>query len=273
MKQTATLIASNTWCISEFDLVNMFVVEGETRSAVIDTGCGYGNVREVVDSVITKPLSVLLTHKHPDHAGGIYHFRDCPIYMNKDDKELEFNGMGLSNEFRKMYAETRGATRSSELEKQLLMMIPDPEPDCSFDFIDIDDGNVIDLGRRKLECIHTPGHTDGSICFLDRDNRILFSGDTVNNSIILMRQPDNNTVLIEKFCRTLKKLWAYEKYFDRLAIGLVGPFIDKGIINDYLVLTEGLIDGSLSGKYEERGFRKGDVIRYGKAELWYQCDQ
>ena len=88
-----------------------------------------------------------------------------------------------------------------------------------------------------------------------------------------MRQPDNNTVLIEKFCRTLKKLWAYEKYFDRLAIGHVGPFIDKGIINDYLVLTEGLIDGSLSGKYEERGFRKGDVIRYGKAELWYQCDQ
>ena len=119
MKQTTTLIVSNTWCISEFALVNMFVVEGETRSAVIDTGCGYGNVREVVDSVITKPLSVLLTHKHPDHAGGIYHFRDCPIYMNKDDKDLEFNGMGLSNEFRKMYAETRGATRSSELEKQL----------------------------------------------------------------------------------------------------------------------------------------------------------
>ena len=51
MKQTATLIAPNTGCISEFDLVNMFVVEGENGSAVIDTGCGYGNVREVVDSI------------------------------------------------------------------------------------------------------------------------------------------------------------------------------------------------------------------------------
>ena len=38
-------------------------------------------------------------------------------------------------------------------------------------------------------------------------------------------------------------------------------------------LTGGLLDGSIVGKYEEIGFRKGDVARLGQAELWYQCDE
>ena len=67
----------------------------------------------------------------------------------------------------------------------------------------------------------------------------------------------------------LRKIWSYEKNSDRLAIGHGGH---KDIINDYNVTTQ-VLDGSLSGGYEERGFRKCDAVRYIKAELWYQCDQ
>lgn len=97
--------------------------------------------------------------------------------------------------------------------------------------------------------------------------------DTVNHSIILMRQPDNDKRLIRIYHESLKKIWEQQEKFDRLAIGHDGILLDKAIVKDYLELTGGLLDGSIVGKYEEIGFRKGDVARLGQAELWYQCDE
>ena len=266
-------INESTWRINEFNLVNAFLLEGKKNSALIDTGCGLGEIDKCVKEITDKMLYVLLTHSHPDHAGGVYHFKSLPIYMNSDDDSLKLWGMRTDNGFRRMYIETRGPRLYDGEIRNLYSLIPNDNPDCtSFDYINIDDGSIIDLGERTLECIHTPGHTDGSICFLDRKNRLLFSGDTINRSIILMRQPDNSTKLIKIFHDSLLKIWKHEKEFDSLIIGHGNPILEKSIIKDYIKITDGLLSGSLRGSYEESGFRKGDVIRYGKAELWYQCD-
>lgn len=266
-------INESTWRINEFNLVNAFLLEGKKNSALIDTGCGIGEIDKCVKEITDKMLYVLLTHSHPDHAGGVYHFKSLPIYMNSDDDSLKLWGMRTDNGFRRMYIETRGPRLYDGEIRNLYSLIPNDNPDCtSFDYINIDDGSIIDLGERTLECIHTPGHTDGSICFLDRKNRLLFSGDTINRSIILMRQPDNSTKLIKIFHDSLLKIWRHEKEFDSLIIGHGNPILEKSIIKDYIKITDGLLSGSLRGSYEESGFRKGDVIRYGKAELWYQCD-
>ena len=266
-------INESTWRINEFNLVNAFLLEGKKKSVLIDTGCGIGEIDKCVKEITDKMLYVLLTHSHPDHAGGVYHFKSLPIYMNSDDDSLKLWGMRTDNGFRRMYIETRGPRLYDGEIRNLYSLIPNDNPDCtSFDYINIDDGSIIDLGERTLECIHTPGHTDGSICFLDRKNRLLFSGDTINRSIILMRQPDNSTKLIKIFHDSLLKIWRHEKEFDSLIIGHGNPILEKSIIKDYIKITDGLLSGSLRGSYEESGFRKGDVIRYGKAELWYQCD-
>lgn len=266
-------INESTWRINEFNLVNAFLLEGKKNSALIDTGCGLGEIDKCVKEITDKMLYVLLTHSHPDHAGGVYHFKSLPIYMNSDDDSLKLWGMRTDNGFRRMYIETRGPRLYDGEIRNLYSLLPNDNPDCtSFDYISIDDGSIIDLGERTLECIHTPGHTDGSICFLDRKNRLLFSGDTINRSIILMRQPDNSTKLIKIFHDSLLKIWRHEKEFDSLIIGHGNPILEKNIIKDYLKITDGLLSGNLRGSYEESGFRKGDVIRHGNAELWYQCD-
>ena len=266
-------INESTWRINEFNLVNAFLLEGKKNSALIDTGCGLGEIDKCVKEITDKMLYVLLTHSHPDHAGGVYHFKSLPIYMNSDDDSLKLWGMRTDNGFRRMYIETRGPRLYDGEIRNLYSLLPNDNPDCtSFDYINIDDGSIIDLGERTLECIHTPGHTDGSICFLDRKNRLLFSGDTINRSIILMRQPDNSTQLIKIFHDSLLKIWRHEKEFDSLIIGHGNPILEKSIIKDYIKITDGLLSRSLRGSYEESGFRKGDVIRYGNAELWYQCD-
>ena len=266
-------INESTWRINEFNLVNAFLLEGKKKAALIDTGCGLGEIDRCVKEITDKMLYVLLTHSHPDHAGGVYHFKSLPIYMNSNDDSLKLWGMRTDNGFRRMYIETRGPRLYDGEIRNLYSLLPNDNPDCtSFDYISIDDGSIIDLGERTLECIHTPGHTDGSICFLDRKNRLLFSGDTINRSIILMRQPDNSTKLIKIFHDSLLKIWRHEKEFDSLIIGHGNPILEKNIIKDYIKITNGLLSGNLRGSYEESGFRKGDVIRYGNAELWYQCD-
>jgi len=43
----------------------------------------------------------------------------------------------------------------------------------------LNNGDLIELGNLKIEVIHTPGHTPGSVCFYVREAYLLFSGDTL----------------------------------------------------------------------------------------------
>lgn len=47
--------------------------------------------------------------------------------------------------------------------------------------------------------------------------------------------------------------------------------MDKSVVDDYLELSNGVLDGSLVGQYEEVGIRKGEVIRKNNVEFWYKC--
>lgn len=275
VKHDVIQINDSTWCIGEFKLVNAFLAVGEERAALIDTCCGIGNIAKIVQGLTDKPLEILLTHGHVDHIGGLYLFPHTPTYLHPADIHMT-DLVACDNKFREFYIKSRSPVRNpgeGMIEGMMaLVPQPDPGPISLKDTLPLADGQVIDLGNRPLKVIHTPGHSEGSVCFLDTKNRILFSGDTVNNSIILMRQPNNDTKLIRQYHETLEKLWKESDQYDCLAIGHDGVTIDKQFVKDYLDLTAGLLDGSITGQYEESGFRKGDVARHGLAELWYQCD-
>lgn len=282
LKHEVTQIAPKTWCISEFRLVNAFLVEGEEKAALIDTGCGIGNLADTVRSLTDKPLIILLSHSHFDHDGGVFEFPGVDVYLHPADgsqregmaQRLEkMFGTQDENDLRAFYVKSRAPIRCPEIDvNDLLKLVPTKKTPETYPWKPLHDGMEIDLGNRILTVIHTPGHTDGEVCFLDKTSRILFSGDTSNESIILSRQPNNDTKLIEICNQTMKKLWALEASYDKLGVGHDAVTMDKQIIKDYLDLTDGLLNGSLSGAYEETGFRKGDVARLGLAELWYQCD-
>jgi len=81
VKKEVTLIADKTWLISDYYLDNYYLAVGDKKAALIDTGCGIGNVLDevrvgnVLDEVreITDlPVEVLLTHGHLDHCGGMF---------------------------------------------------------------------------------------------------------------------------------------------------------------------------------------------------------
>lgn len=281
-RHEVTEFAPKTWCLSEFRLVNAFLVEGEEKAALIDTGCGIGHLAETVRELTDKPLVILITHGHFDHDGGVKQFPGVPVYLHPADGEAmhqtlaimqKMMGSSDMNLMRKYYITSRAPIRYPEASvEELLKLVPSEPCDPIYQYLPMEEGMAFDLGGRVLKVIHTPGHTPGEVCILDETSRTLFSGDTANVGIILMRQPGNGTALIEECNRTMGKLWAMEANYDRLGVGHDAVTIDKQIVKDYYDLTSGLLDGSVTGAYEETGFRKGDVARFGMAELWYQCD-
>ena len=61
----------------ENTIINLVI--GRDKAALIDTGCGIGNLRKAVEDVTDKPILVINTHTHTDHIGSNYQFEDIAM--------------------------------------------------------------------------------------------------------------------------------------------------------------------------------------------------
>jgi glyoxylase-like metal-dependent hydrolase (beta-lactamase superfamily II) len=164
--------------------VHSYLVEGEQRSVLVDTGLGIGDIREAVSKLSTRPLSVVNTHAHFDHIGGSHLFPGVAAHRD----EVRAIEAGVPNE--------------------QLGWVTDPAsflspPPVGYDAASfhvpaakvssvLDDGDVIDLGGRRLEILHTPGHSAGSICLWEAESGLLFSADTVYDGNLFVCLPDSD---------------------------------------------------------------------------------
>ena len=136
-----------------------YLVVGNERACVIDTMNGYNDLYQAVRKLTDKPLTVVNTHGHPDHIFGNMFFDEA--YMHPADRELA-----------RMFTEDPGYLKM--LEERKATFPP---------FRDIFPGDVIDLGGRTLEVFGLPGHTPGGILLLLREDRVLFTGDSINHHL------------------------------------------------------------------------------------------
>lgn len=130
--------------------------EDTSKSAVIDPGGDFEELKEFVESNKLSVEYIILTHGHGDHIGAVAEARDyfkAEILIHKDDCDMLKN-----NE--KNY--------SSKLGYEKIEIEADKE---------LNDGDIINLGSIDLYILHTPGHTKGSICI--KCENTVFSGDTL----------------------------------------------------------------------------------------------
>ncbi len=166
---SASLISENTWRISEAGMVSCYLAIGTKKALLIDTGCGLGNLKAAVSEITSLPVEVVLTHMHPDHAGGIYHFTDYSV--SKDDFDLTYSIFSLPIFSRVMI---QGAK------------IKNPEMPPLFSHSNrhpIENGQIFDLGDRVIQAMAVPGHTKGSMAFIDSFQKLIFTGDDCNPSL------------------------------------------------------------------------------------------
>ena len=132
---------------------NYLLIDEESKeAALIDCSAVEPGVKDLLNESGAKLKYILLTHGHFDHVAGIRP-TDAKIVMNEKD----FGILNQANVYLPMFG----------------------IPDITIPKIDIyvNDGDVLTLGNKNIKVIHTPGHTQGGVCYLI-DN-MLFSGDTI----------------------------------------------------------------------------------------------
>ena len=159
-----------------------YLVCGSEMTALLDTGVGVGNLRTVVDALTQREPVVVQTHVHTDHIGSSHRFDE--VYVHPADADALRRGSQDSGHKLDTFERNRRRRSLPDGEQPDLNPTPAIEPARM-----IDEGDVIELGGRRLEVFHTPGHTPGGISLLDRDNRLLFTGDSLYTGNILVLDP------------------------------------------------------------------------------------
>jgi glyoxylase-like metal-dependent hydrolase (beta-lactamase superfamily II) len=168
-------LSGNVIAIVEFmheQCVCSFLIPGKDKALLLDTCTGIQNLRKVVESLTDLPVLVLNSHDHFDHIGGNSAFDEVWCYHDANAIRHLTNGP-TEKELEEILQRTKSLAALKELfEVEIPDKIPGKEPTGT-----VEDGQIIDLGGRKLEVIHTPGHQPSCIMLLDRENRLLFTGD------------------------------------------------------------------------------------------------
>lgn len=200
-------IAPGTWQIlSDGDY--SYLVEGDEEAILIDSGYGAGNIRAYAQSLTEKPLSKICnTHDHFDHTANNCYFDLA--YMSAQTRPLATVP----------FPSFAGITFPRDYPVAL-----------------VGDGDVIPLKGRELQVFLVNDHAVGSLCFLDRREKILFSGDEF--------MPGGKSLhgSVAHWAACLQKLMPERANMERLCAG-GWPDLSPSLIDSQLECAEYILAG------------------------------
>ena len=164
---TVTELEPGIWRIGN-SMVYMDLLVGTHHALLFDTGYGFGSLKDVVRSITDKPLYVVNSHGHVDHACGNEQFGGAYIHQLDMELAMEHNGRDM----RMAELETAEVPLDFDLEGYLTLGTGELKP--------AGEGFTFDLGGMTMEVIHLPGHTAGSIGLWCPERKLLWVGDAMN---------------------------------------------------------------------------------------------
>ena len=218
-------IDSRTWIGTGNLMANesLYLVEGANRAILIDAGTRIADLDKIVASITSKPVTLVATHVHPDHTGSaINYFPELWI------------SPGDTVNIPAMMADYKGVVRF------------------------LKDGEVLDLGDRQIEVVFTPGHTPGSVTFVDTKAGYGFSGDSFGSGNLLLFV-DFSTLIAscEKMDRAIEKYNIRQLYPGHF-MGLNPETPQR--IKDMITLSKDIMSGKVKGEPNPRGMMGLDLV-------------
>lgn len=190
-------IDDNTFVISEpkhWEETNCYLLIGSKKALLIDTGLGISDISAEVRKITDKSVIAVPTHVHWDHIGGLWNFSE--FYVHELEKDWIDGKFPLSNDFvRKMLVKDINLTDSVNTDNYAVFQ---GKP-----YGLLKDGDIIDLGDRKIKVLHTPGHSPGHMCFFEEETGYLFCGDLIYKGTLFSNYESTDP---EKYLESLEKI-------------------------------------------------------------------
>lgn len=239
-------LAQGVYAIEEPGHVQSYLVNGETCSALIDTGAGLSNIRKAVQSLLREDVIALNTHWHFDHIGGNTLFNGAGI----SEKEKHLVEIDLPN----------SALMELYITPCLEEGIPLPSGFVPGEYrirgskpaFLINDGDQYDLGGRAVRAISTPGHTRGSMSFFDDLTGSLFCGDLLYQGPLYAHFEDSD---LKDYHRSLKMLIESDLPFNALFPGHnaypLQPQFIQNVCEGFEKILEGKISAAINNDWGE----------------------
>ncbi len=224
----------------QFEEAISYLVLGNERAFVIDTGTGIGDLKKLINGLAQLPITVVNTHIHWDQIGNNSQFNSILIYNDLDAITKLYQGYDNSLMRGHILGESIWKPLPEGLDPDT-WKIPPTKPTGL-----LDEGMVIDSGNRPIEVIHTPGHSPDSICLLDKKNRLLFCGDLFYSGPLYAFDKD---VSVKDYIVSLEKLLKRKQDFDYLCPAHNEPMVSSDILPSVLDAFKDIMRGK--GKYNE----------------------
>lgn len=195
---------------------SVYLIEGNDRAVLLDAGTKIDDYDKIVASITSKPVTLMLTHVHPDHVGAAGYFPE--VYLNPADTV------------------------------SMKQMMPDYKGDVKF----LKDGEIIDLGGRQLQVVFTPSHTDGSTTFIDKASGYGFSGDSFGSGNLLLFTGTFSELIAtcEKMKAIMEKEGIKELYPGHYR-GNNPETLQR--VTDMITLSKDILSGKVKGTENENG--------------------
>lgn len=226
-------VRDNIIKITDITNVNMFLVCGEKKAVLIDTGNGIGDIGAYVRELTDLPIEVVLTHGHVDHCGGASCFDT--VYLNPKDWDVaKLHG---EIEERKRYVGFCLFNKTKE-ELDKIPYVPKREKP----YLPIEENQTWDLGGISVKAIPLAGHTLGMMAMLIPEERILLSGDGCNQFTLIVGE---GSTTIEDYKESLLHIKKIESMYDTIWLSH-GPTdeVPKSIIDDNIELCGEIMEGT-----------------------------
>lgn len=190
---------------------NIWHIRGADRDLIVDSGLGIASLADAARHIFENSVTAVATHTHYDHVGGLHEFDDRIVHSLEAGELVQPDGFA-SLCGKSFDSSIVTAIRASGYEVPDLLVDALPEKDFELDSYRVlpapatrlvEEGDVVDIGKRRFEVLHLPGHSPGSIGLWEEQTGILFSGDAVYDGPLLDELPGSD---VRDYVRTMGRL-------------------------------------------------------------------
>lgn len=235
-----------------------YLIVGDKEAILLDAGWGYGDLKAVVESITDLPITLVLSHGHPDHIGSAAQFETA--YLN--DRDLAMIESQSDVDLRRRLMLNYEA--ADFVEDPDLWVAARTEP-----YLSLTEETIFDLGGVTFQPYDLPGHSAGSMVFIVPEERIAIFGDAISHPTLMFF--DNSSTVREHY-EALVEFSSYSDLYDRVLVNHETYEIDKIVLDNNMALAKSILEGNdakvPAAKSLQKAMNTGPIYAASKPQRW-----